>query len=809
MQHPALSRLAIVLALACASLLAACGGGSSPAPAAESPQPTTTPVQPPVVPPQSGSAAEDPGDEEPAPPVVDGPKVALSVSVSSGGAVSSLSAGIACGSDCSEEFAAGSSVTLVATPAEYRRFDGWTGACAGSTHTCVLTLSEARSVGASFSPLSAAAPDPAHTLLRIFLEGLGTVSSTPAGVSCGDVCSQYFPPTTTVTLVATPAAGFRFGHWSGDCTGSGPCTVSMSAARTTSAVFVPEPSTVTHALAIAVSGSGSGGYVGSSPAGILCGGGGTDCSESYSHGTQVALIPRPAAGFIFDGWEGACSGLNPCFLGMTDARSATARFVAAPSQPQQALTASTTGPGVVRSVPTGIDCGADCSETYATGTTVTLTALASPGSVFEGWSGACAGLNPTCIVPLQAARSVAARFGSPADPRSPGAVDALIAAMPPNSWRELPNTEMREVCPLPYEHPYLCETVITAWSGGAYDASRERMFVYGGGHADSYYNNVFVFDLVSMQWRRLSEMSPGATGETPGPGWADIRLESCGFYPRGPVNLPSSVMRGAYVDEAQCFVEPVLSQLDLQQPRSAHTYGENYVDAAGRYCFLGAGAYYVSAQTGTHVSVCFDPATQRWSRVADRPRLVGGAGNALVDSRGFVWSLAASGGYVARYDRSTDSWRTYGYVNSEATGSADVDRRRNHAYVLYTKLAPDATFRGYAMRRFDLTSAAALNARPAYAELPTTGEAPVNIGLRPGFAYAEDRDKFFAWGGGRDVYTFDPGTRRWRRFTGTGDSPGAQAHNGNFGRFRYSAARGVFVLVNSSRQNVFIYKPAD
>lgn len=37
--------------------------------------------------------------------------------------------------------------------------------------------------------------------------------------------------------------------------------------------------------------------------------------------------------------------------------------------------------------PTGIDCGADCTETYTYGTVVTLTPTPDAGSTFTGWSG--------------------------------------------------------------------------------------------------------------------------------------------------------------------------------------------------------------------------------------------------------------------------------------------------------------------------------------------------------------------------------------------------------------------------------------
>jgi hypothetical protein len=69
------------------------------------------------------------------------------------------------------------------------------------------------------------------------------------------------------------------------------------------------------------------------------------------------------------------------------------------------------GTGAVTSTPAGISCGSDCSEPYAFGTVVTLTAAANAGSGFAGWSGACTGTG-TCVVTMNAATSVTATFNT-------------------------------------------------------------------------------------------------------------------------------------------------------------------------------------------------------------------------------------------------------------------------------------------------------------------------------------------------------------------------------------------------------------
>jgi endoglucanase len=67
--------------------------------------------------------------------------------------------------------------------------------------------------------------------------GTGTVTSSPAGINCGSTCVATFTGGTTVTLAATPGTRSRFAGWSGDCSGTGACVLSMTVDHSVTATF--------------------------------------------------------------------------------------------------------------------------------------------------------------------------------------------------------------------------------------------------------------------------------------------------------------------------------------------------------------------------------------------------------------------------------------------------------------------------------------------------------------------------------------------------------------------------------------------
>ena len=326
-------------------------------------------------------------------------KHTLTVSQTGNGTVTSSPAGINCGAACSFAFTSGTAVTLSATPANGFAFTGWNGACTGTAATCAVSMTSPKAVTATFVAV------PTYLLnVNKAGNGTGTVTSVPAGITCGPACSASYASGTVVSLTATPTAGFSFSGWSGGCTGTATtCTTSMIAAKTVTATFVAVTPT-NPVLTVTKTGSGT---VTSSPAGINCG---TACSAPFAKGASVKLTATPASGFKFANWSGGCTGTSTtCTTSMTASKSVVANFVAI-ANTNPVLTVTKTGSGTVTSAPAGINCGSSCSAAFAKGASVKLTATPASGFKFANWSGGCTGTAMTCTTSMTASKSVVANF---------------------------------------------------------------------------------------------------------------------------------------------------------------------------------------------------------------------------------------------------------------------------------------------------------------------------------------------------------------------------------------------------------------
>lgn len=294
--------------------------------------------------------------------------------------------------------------------------------------------------------------------------GSGSLSSSPGGISCGAACSASFPAGTAVTLTASADASSVFTGWSGACSGTGPCIVTMDAPKSVTAAFAIKSFIITAS-------AGAGGSI--APGGPV----------SVTYGGSRTFTITPSQGFgvatVFVDGNAVGSPISYTFTNVTANHSIEAVFSAnaftvtpaagpggsiSPSSPRTAdgnavlsfqvtpnsgftiasvsgcggsldgstyttapiiadctvsafftalrpttLAVEKTGNGTVVSSPAGIDCGAACTADFAPGTTVTLEARPAPGWAFEAWNGTCDG-SGTCTIVMDSGRSVTASF---------------------------------------------------------------------------------------------------------------------------------------------------------------------------------------------------------------------------------------------------------------------------------------------------------------------------------------------------------------------------------------------------------------
>ena len=113
-------------------------------------------------------------------------------------------------------------VTLTADPNDGWSFGAWTGDCASQGNPCTLTMDAAKSVSATFT-------QDQYTLTVV--SDHGTVSKAPNQTT-------YTYGTDVLLTMGMVDAGWTFTGWSGgDCTGTTPCTVKVTADTTVTANF--------------------------------------------------------------------------------------------------------------------------------------------------------------------------------------------------------------------------------------------------------------------------------------------------------------------------------------------------------------------------------------------------------------------------------------------------------------------------------------------------------------------------------------------------------------------------------------------
>jgi uncharacterized repeat protein (TIGR02543 family) len=186
-------------------------------------------------------------------------------------------------------------VTITATPATGNTFTGWSGACSGTSTTCTLTMDAAKNVTATFTQNTYAITTSASPSAG------GTVICTANPVNYNG----------TSTCTATPAAGYSFSAWSGDCTGATCVLNNVVSTKNVTASFTQNTYAITTSASPVAGGTAS-------------------CAPNpVNHGSSSTCTATPATGYNFTGWSGDCTGSASCApSNITAPTSVTATFLA-------------------------------------------------------------------------------------------------------------------------------------------------------------------------------------------------------------------------------------------------------------------------------------------------------------------------------------------------------------------------------------------------------------------------------------------------------------------------------------------------
>jgi len=219
-------------------------------------------------------------------------------------------------------YKSGTPIILTAIPSEGWTFEAWSGACEGIELTCTFTITADSAVTATFMEIPVA---PTEYTLGVVKTGNGTVTSDPAGIDCGEDCTEVLGAGTLITLTATAGADSDFTGWSGtSCTNAeATCVITMDGNRAVTATFALKSHEV-----IVIDPAMGGNIEVEVVDSVVAAGAGT----TYPHGTVLRLTAIAEDGYNFSGWTGDAAPLgtqNPIQITVTGPLSIGAGFVSA------------------------------------------------------------------------------------------------------------------------------------------------------------------------------------------------------------------------------------------------------------------------------------------------------------------------------------------------------------------------------------------------------------------------------------------------------------------------------------------------
>ncbi len=272
------------------------------------------------------------------------------------------------------QYIAGHIPTLTASPSAGWTVGSWTG-----------TQNDASTATTNTVEMPAAAHTASVNYVQIMHNLTVAVDPAGGGTTTPAAGVHSYAEGSVVDVTAAPAAGYLFDHWSGDCTGSGACQVTMSAAKTVTAHFAVVPPTC-YALTLTHAGQGS------NPVASPANSAGCDAGQ-YVAGEAINLSGAvPASGWEIGGWTGTSNNASKAATNSltmpAGAHTAGVTYTETVVPPAcYALTLAHTGEGSNPVASPANSAGCDAGQ-YVAGEAINLSgAVASSDWEIDRWEG--------------------------------------------------------------------------------------------------------------------------------------------------------------------------------------------------------------------------------------------------------------------------------------------------------------------------------------------------------------------------------------------------------------------------------------
>jgi VCBS repeat-containing protein len=314
-------------------------------------------------------------------------------------------------------------------------------------------------------------------------------------------------------------------------------------------------------------------------------------------------------------------------------------------------------------------------------------------------------------------------------------------------------------------------SVLTAWNSAAYDPAENKMYFFGGGHADYGGNEVYEYDLRTLAWTRLTDPAPLTK--------ADVMPNGQNFYV--PENTPVSV----------------------------HTYDSMLWNPATKSMWL-IGQRIAYQKVGSpfdpteKIAWEFNPRTKEWTahKISENPKE---AATTYIDKLGVMAAIDnhVNGNrdfYIYDNDGNEKHLGKIQGLNDSVIGTMFDNPETGDVYAAY----------GSRLYRIDITDTSA-TAVPI-ATLPLIEQTNVNVSYyQCGFQYNSNDKMFYCWNGGRELVRWNPTDNSFSVLWNENSelAPIWNTTGVVFDKFTYVQESNAFVGITNGGDGMWVYKPGE